>query len=262
MNQHKSAAGGTLDGKVIVVVGAAGAQGRVAAELLRSHGACLVLADAMPEGVEKLKAELSGDDVIARSLDASSENDWDALIRQAVSSFGGLHGLANFAAILSRPGVEETELDAWNRTLEVNLTGAWLGMRAVIPEMRRAGGGSIVNIGSVDALVGRGGGAAYQASKGGLRILSKSAATQYAAEGIRVNCVHPGPMQVRMTQIVGPRADAKATASLEARLTAQVPIGRLGQASDIAHAARYLLSDEASFVTGIDLPVDGGLTAQ
>jgi len=144
----------------------------------------------------------------------------------------------------------------------VNLTGAWLGLKAVIPAIRASGGGSIVNVGSVDALVGRGGGAAYQASKGGLRLLSKSAATQYAAEGIRVNSVHPGPMQDRMSEVIGPRADAAVTAALEAKLTAQVPAGRLGRPIDIAYAVRFLLSDEASFVTGVDLPVDGGLTAQ
>ena len=119
-----------------------------------------------------------------------------------------------------------------------------------------------MNVGSVDALVGRGGGAAYQASKGGLRLLGKSAATQYAVEGIRVNTVHPGPMETRMSEVIGPRATDAEMAALEQRLLAQVPIGRLGRPTDIAYAVRYLLSEESSFVTGVDLIVDGGLTAQ
>jgi NAD(P)-dependent dehydrogenase (short-subunit alcohol dehydrogenase family) len=127
--------------------------------------------------------------------------------------------------------------------------------------MLAAGGGSIVAIGSVDGLVGRGGGAAYQASKGGVRLLTKSVATEYASRRIRVNSVHPGPMQTRMAMVVGPKADPAGVHALEERLRAQVPMARLGQPIDVAYAVRYLLSDESAFITGVDLPVDGGLTA-
>lgn len=255
---------GSLDGKVIIVTGAGGAQGGVAAALFAKSGARVVLADVSQERLDCVHDEIvrEGGSAMACAADVAESESWCRLVDGAVSNFGKLDGLAHFAAVLSRPGVEETEIDAWEHTLRVNLTGAWLGMRAVIPAMRDAGGGSIVNVGSVDALVGRGGGAAYQASKGGLRLLSKSAATQYAAQGIRVNSVHPGPMRDRMTQIIGPRADASATATLEAKLIAQVPMGRLGLPHDIARAVRFLLSDDASFITGVDLPVDGGLTAQ
>lgn len=255
---------GTLDGKVVIVVGGAGAQGRVGAALFAREGAKVVVADASAEGAAEVEASIVSDGgaAIARGTDIGDADAWTALVAAAESEFGRVDGLVDYAAVLSRPGVEETELDAWERTLRVNLTGAWLGLRASIPAMRRAGGGSIVLIGSVDGLVGRGGGAAYQASKGGVRLLAKSAATQYAAEGIRVNSVHPGPMQARMAEVVGPRADASATGALEARLVAQIPVGRLGRPDDIAYAVRYLLSDESSFVTGVDLPVDGGLTAQ
>ncbi|MFH5822422.1 SDR family NAD(P)-dependent oxidoreductase [Georgenia sp. AZ-5] len=255
---------GTLSGKVVVVAGGAGAQGRVGAALFAGEGARVVVADASGSGATAVRDRIvaGGGAATCRQVDVGSEDDWATLVDHAVGTYGRLDGLVNYAAVLSRAGVEETEPEAWERTLRVNLTGAWLGLKLAVPAMRASGGGSIVNVGSVDALVGRGGGAAYQASKGGVRLLTKSAATQYAREGIRVNAVHPGPMEARMSEIVGPRADATATKELEARLVAQVPMGRLGRPADIAHAVRYLLSDESAFVTGIDLPVDGGLTAQ
>lgn len=255
---------GLLEGKVVIVTGAAGAQGGAAAALFARSGARVVLGDVSQERLDRVCDEIvrDGGQASACEADVAEPDSWDRLVNSALTNYGKLDGLANFAAVLSRPGIEETEPDAWERTLRVNLTGAWLGMKAVLPAMRDTGGGSIVNVGSVDALVGRGGGAAYQASKGGLRLLSKSAATQYAAQGIRVNSVHPGPMRDRMTQIIGPRADASATAALEAKLIAQVPMARLGLPLDIARAVRFLLSDDASFITGVDLPVDGGLTAQ
>ncbi len=254
----------TLEGKRILVMGAGGAQGRVGARLLAEHGAHLVLADAVSEAVEAVSAEVrdAGGTSVTSEADVTDAASWEGLVSLANSEFGGLDGLVNYAAILSRAGAAETEVDAWERTLRVNLTGAWLGIRAVIPALLTAGGGSIVTIGSVDGLVGRGGGSAYQASKGGVRLLTKSAATEYAARGIRANSVHPGPMQDRMSMIVGPKADPTGVATLEGRLRAQVPLGRLGRPRDIAWAVRFFLSDESSFITGVDLPVDGGLTAQ
>ena len=245
-----------MNGKVVIVVGAAGAQGRVAARILAEAGATVVAADLSAEALADVSADLKV------PTDISDPASWEALISYCLEKYGRLDGLANYAAVLSRAGAETTELEIWERTLKINLTGAWLGVKAAIPAMRASGGGSIVNVGSVDGLVGRGGGTAYQASKGGMRLLSKSVATEFAAQGIRVNSVHPGPMQNRMTQVVGPKADASGIAALEAKLTAQVPMGRLGAAEDIAYAVRFLLSDEASFITGVDLPVDGGLTAQ
>jgi NAD(P)-dependent dehydrogenase (short-subunit alcohol dehydrogenase family) len=254
----------SLDGKSILVIGASGAQGSVTAKLLADEGANLVLADTSKEGLEATRVFASGGagNVLTKVCDISKESDWIELVRFGVENFGKITGLVNFAAVLSRPGIEETTLESWERTIQVNQTGAWLGMKAVIPALRAAQGGSIVNIGSVDALVGRGGGAAYQSSKGGLRLLSASAATQYAHEGIRVNCVHPGPMESRMTQVIGPKADLADTKKLEDKLRSQIPMGRLGRPIDIAYAVRYFLSDESAFVTGCDLAVDGGLTAQ
>ena len=255
---------GTLQGKRIIVSGGGGEQGGYASRLFAREGARVIVTDFSADAAERAAegAREAGGEAVPMTADITSPESWQAVVERARQEFGGLDGLANFAAVLSRGGVEDTDDDVWDRTLKVNATGAWYGMRAVIPVMREAGGGSIVNVGSVDGLVGRGSNTAYQASKGALRLLSASAATQYAAEGIRVNCVHPGPMKVRMAQIVGVRASPSQVAGLEARLIAQIPLGRLGRAEDIAWAVRYLLSDESTFLTGVDLPVDGGLTAQ
>jgi 3alpha(or 20beta)-hydroxysteroid dehydrogenase len=254
----------TLEGKRILVMGAGGAQGRVGARMLAEHGARVIVADAVAEAAEELSGEIrsSGGEAEAAAADVGDAASWERLVDLAGDRFGGLDGLVNYAAVLSRAGAAETGIDDWERTLHINLTGAWLGIRAVLPALLAAGGGSIVTVGSVDGLVGRGGGAAYQASKGGVRLLTKSVATEYADRGVRANSVHPGPMQSRMAMVVGPKADPTGVAALEERLRAQVPLGRLGLPIDIAWAVRFLLSDESAFITGVDLPVDGGLTAQ
>ncbi|NUU08460.1 SDR family NAD(P)-dependent oxidoreductase [Leifsonia sp. C5G2] len=254
----------TLSGKRILVVGAGGAQGSVGARLFAEQGAHVVVADAVQEAAETVAGEIraTGGTAVAAVADVGDADSWTRLVELATAEFGGLDGMVNYAAILSRAGAADTEIDVFERTIHVNLTGAWFGIRAVVPALLAAGGGSIVTIGSVDGLVGRGGGAAYQASKGGVRLLTKSVATEFASRGIRANSVHPGPMKTRMAMVVGPKADPAGVQELEVRLTAQVPMARLGQPIDIAYAVRYLLSDESSFVTGVDLPVDGGLTAQ
>ncbi|WP_162255960.1 SDR family NAD(P)-dependent oxidoreductase [Leifsonia sp. Root227] len=246
------------------MVGAGGAQGSVGAQLFAAHGAKLIVADAMTESAESVAADIrdAGGTAVAATGDVADAASWGEMVRRAEDAFGGLDGMVNYAAILSRAGAADTEIDVWEKTIHVNLTGAWFGVRAVIPALLRAGGGSIVTIGSVDGLVGRGGGAAYQASKGGVRLLTKSVATEFASRNIRANAVHPGPMQTRMAMVVGPKADPAGVHALEEKLRAQVPMARLGQPIDIAYAVRYLLSDESAFVTGVDLPVDGGLTAQ
>lgn len=254
----------TLEGKRILVMGAGGAQGREGAKLLAQQGARVLVADAIAQAAQAVAAEIgsAGGTAVPSGADVGDAASWERLVELATTELGGLDGLVNYAAVLSRAGATDTDTDVWERTIHVNLTGAWLGMRSVIPVMLAAGGGSIVTIGSVDGLVGRGGGSAYQASKGGVRLLTKSVATEYADRGIRANSVHPGPMEARMAMVVGPQADPAGVAALEERLRAQVPMGRLGSAVDTAWAVRFLLSDESAFITGVDLPVDGGLTAR
>ncbi|MFV0425667.1 MAG: SDR family NAD(P)-dependent oxidoreductase [Beutenbergiaceae bacterium] len=255
---------GTLDGKRIIVAGGGGEQGRAATALLTREGGHVVVADLSISLAQASAAQADGQpgSATAVQLDVTDPASWAACIDHCRATLGGLDGLVNYAAILSRGGIEQTDDAIWDQTLRVNAKGAWYGIRAAIALMREGGGGAIVNVGSVDGLVGRASNTAYQASKGALRLLGLSAATEYAAAGIRVNNVHPGPMAVRMQQVVGVQATPEEVAGLEARLTAQIPMGRLGKAQDIAWAVRFLLSDESAFVTGVDFPVDGGLTAQ
>jgi len=251
-----------MSGKVVIVSGAAGSLGRATAALLASEGVCLVVTDGSA-AVHQLSTELAeaGASCEAWAFDVRDGDAWIDVTEFAVARFGRLDGMANFAGVLSRPGIEQTTREQWDRTIQINLTGTWLGMSAVVPALRRSGGGSIVNVGSIAALVGRRGRAAYQASKGGVRMLSKSAASQYAPEGIRVNCVHPGPMEGLMAGVIDADTATTDRARLDA-LRAEVPMGRLGHAVDVAHGVRFLLSDESAFITGIDLAIDGGLTAQ
>lgn len=251
-----------LSGKVVLIAGAAGSQGQAEAALFAAEGASMVLGDVRRDEAERVADAVAraGRRVASLSLDVTIEADWQSAVRLAEERFGRLDALVNNAAILSREGVEATTRDGWDRVLAVNLTGAWLGMKNAIPALRRAGGGAIVNVASVDGIVGKGGAAAYQASKGGLRILSKSAAVEYGRERIRVNCVDPGLMRDRMAIIVG--GPAPANPAMLDRLVEDTPLARMANPEDVAYAVLYLISDESAFVTGTDLVVDGGYVAR
>ena len=188
-------------------------------------------------------------------LEVTSESDWAAAVQSTVSKFGKLDILVNNAGISSRTGVEDTSVDSWDQVMEVNAKGVFLGTKAAIPEMRKAGGGSIINISSIYGIVGSGGSASYHACKGAVRLFTKSAAVQYAGEGIRVNSVHPGFVDSPMTDAHHGIPEIR-----QAR-TGQTPLGRLGIPEDIAPGILYLASDQSSFVTGSELVIDGGMTA-
>ena len=190
------------------------------------------------------------------NLDVTSEESWRNAVQAAVASFGKLDILVNNAGVSHRAGVEETTSEAWDKVMEVNVKGVFLGTQAAIPEMRKAGGGSIINISSIYGLVGSGTSAAYHASKGAVRIFNKSTAIQYASEIIRANSVHPGFIDTPMT-----RAHHDNPNIHEERV-AKTPIGRMGQPEDIAAGILYLASDESAFVTGAELVIDGGMTSQ
>ena len=164
--------------------------------------------------------------------------------------------LVNNAGIWRRGHVLETSSDQWDDIMDVNAKGVFLGTKAAIPEMRKAGGGSIVNISSTAGLVGSKTSAAYSASKGAVRIFTKSTAVQYAAEGIRANSIHPGPIDTDMGDQVWPDAASKSAS------VTRTALNRMGTPEDIAYGALYLASDESSFVTGSELVIDGGVTAQ
>ena len=190
------------------------------------------------------------------NLDVTSEESWRNAVQAAVTNFGKLDVLVNNAGVSHRTGVEETTSEAWDKVMDVNVTGVFLGTQAAIPEMRKAGGGSIINISSIYGIVGSGASASYHASKGAVRIFNKSTAIQYASEGIRANSVHPGFVDSPMTRAHHDNPD------IHEERVAKTPLGRMGQPEDIAAGILYLASDESSFVTGAELVIDGGMTSQ
>ncbi|MCH8989378.1 MAG: glucose 1-dehydrogenase [Chloroflexi bacterium] len=247
-----------LNGKVALITGAARGQGAAEARLFAQEGAKVVLADVSDQEGSAVAAEIAeaGGDALYVHLDVTNEGDWDRAIQSAVSTFGKIDILVNNAGIWRRGHVLETSSEQWDLVLGVNAKGVFLGTKAAIPEMRKAGGGSIINISSTAGLVGSRTSSAYSASKGAVRIFTKSTAIQYAAEGIRANSIHPGPIDTDMGDQVWPDADSRE------RAVARTAIARMGTAQDIAYGALYLASDESSFVTGAELVIDGGLTAQ
>ena len=245
-------------GKVALISGGAGGIGAATAKLLAKEGAAVVIGDLLEDegrAAEAMIAE-SGGKALFVHLDVTSEESWRNAVQAAVASFGKLDILVNNAGVSQRGGVEETTSEAWDKVMDVNVKGVFLGTQAAIPEMRKAGGGSIINISSIYGLVGSGGSAAYHASKGAVRIFNKSTAIQYASENIRANSVHPGFIDTPMTRVHHDNP------KIHEERVAKTPIGRMGQPEDIAAGILYLASDESSFVTGAELVIDGGMTAQ
>ncbi len=250
---------GRLDGKVALISGGARGQGAVEAELFAKEGASVILGDILDEEGKKVEArirELGGEATYVR-LDVTSEADWRAGVETAVSRHGKLDVLVNNAGIVLHKGIEDTSEEEWDRVMAVNAKGVFFGTKYAIPAMRRAGGGSIVNIASVAGIVGNPDGrVAYTASKGAVRLFTKATAIQHARDKIRCNSVHPGPIDTPMLQ------ESWADPALIEQRTSDIPLGRIGTPEEIAYGVLYLASDEASFVTGSELVIDGGKTAQ
>ena len=247
-----------LENKVALISGGARGMGAVEAKLFAKEGAKVIIGDVLEAEGRKVEAEINetGGECVFAPLDVTNEEAWQRAVNEAVSRFGKLDILVNNAGIYRANGVLETTSAEWDQVMDVNAKGVFLGTKYAIPEMRKAGGGSIVNISSVAGLVGSRETAAYTASKGAVRLLTKSTAIQYASEGIRANSIHPGTIETPMTE--GLLADA---AMREDRMN-RTPLGRLGRPEDVAYGALYLASDEASFVTGSELVIDGGRTAE
>ena len=247
-----------LEGKVVFISGGSRGQGAAEARLFATEGASVVMGDILEDEGRRLEAEIneSGGRALFVRLDAASEPDWQNAIRQTVQTFGKLDVLVNNAAIYSRVPIEQTSAEEWDKIMAVNARGVFLGTKHSIPEMRKSGGGSIVNISSTAGLVGSARGSAYSASKGAVRLLTKSTAVQHAGEGIRANSIHPGPIDTDMI------ADNIATPEGRAESEARVPLGRIGSVEDVAYGALFLASDESSYMTGSELVIDGGATAQ
>jgi NAD(P)-dependent dehydrogenase (short-subunit alcohol dehydrogenase family) len=249
-----------LEGKVTLITGAGSGIGKVTAERFAAEGAAVVLADLAVDEAEAVAAGIaaSGGTAHAVAVDVADEERVDAMVAAAVDNYGGLHALVNNAGIFPADdgGVRDTPPATWQKVMEVNLKGVWLGCRAAIPAMLESGGGSIVNIASFVALMGAATAqVAYTASKGGVLALTREVAVEYARRGIRVNALCPGPIETPLL------AELLADPARRSRRLVHIPLGRFGRPEEIAAAALFLASDDSSFMTGSALVVDGGITA-
>jgi len=245
-----------VENKVTIITGAARGIGRAQARLFAREGAKLVLTDIRKEELDLVEGELvdAGYDVTALVADVSSEDDWIKTVSVAEENYGRLDILINNAGVFFPHGVEDTTDEIFHKIVGVNQYGVLIGMKQAIPAMRRSGGGSIVNYSSIYGILGSGLATAYQGTKGAVRLMTKTAAIQYAKENIRVNSVHP-------TMTDTPLIEDGVPVDELAMLLKLVPMGRLGKPEEIANAALFLASDEASLITGAELAVDGGFTA-
>jgi NAD(P)-dependent dehydrogenase (short-subunit alcohol dehydrogenase family) len=233
--------------------------GAAEARMFAREGAKVVIGDLLEAEGRQVEAEINelGGECVFVHLDVTQEAEWQQAVETAVARFGKLDILVNNAGIALRGVLEDTSSEDWDRVMAVNAKGVFLGTKAAIPEMRKVGGGSIVNISSMSGLVGQSYiQPVYNASKGAVRIFTKSAAIQYAKEGIRVNSVHPGPID---TPMAGERLT---NAELQRQADERSPMGRTAHPDEVAYGVLFLASDEASFMTGSELVIDGGATAE
>lgn len=237
-----------LDGKVAIVTGAGRGIGRAVAEVFAEEGATVIATgrassyNSFPEGVGY------------QSLDVANEEDWKRVVAKVLADHGRVDVLVNNAGIIAYEALHELSLADWSAVVATNQTGTWLGMREVVPHMIAQGGGSIVNVSSIWGSAAVAGAHAYHATKGAVRNMSKSAAISYAKENVRVNSVHPGFIKTPLTDAQAPE--------INEYVVSQTPMGRAGTPREIAVGIVFLASDEASFVTGSELVIDGGYLAQ
>lgn len=252
-----------LSGKTAFITGAARGLGAAIARRFAQEGAQLVLTDIDQAALQLLTDELSIDNsVLALQLDVTDEQAWLTSVAVACEHFSGLHILVNNAGIILPGHVENTSLDDWRKTQAVNLDGVFLGTQAAVKVMKQ--GGSIINISSIEGIVGEADACAYNASKGGVRLFTKSAALHCAKEGypIRVNSVHPGFIFTQMVADALQQMPDDDASALRSKITESIPVGHMGEPLDIANACLFLASDESRYMTGSELVVDGGFTAR
>ena len=250
-----------LTGKTCIVTGGAGGIGAAIVRLFASEGACVFVADLHLDACERLAAEVqttaraAGGGALALALDVGAEPSWRTAVERVLAERGRIDVLVNNAGISRRGPLETYPVEAWDEMMAVNVRGVFLGAKHCVPDMRRRGGGSIVNMSSIAGLVGhRFSSIAYIASKGAVTMMTKGLASQLAAHGIRVNSLHPSTVDTPLV------ADLFADPERRRERLAEVPLGRLATVDDVARAALFLASDESSFITGVCLPVDGGMT--
>ena len=245
-------------GKVALVSGGARGLGEAQAKLLAAEGAKVAIGDVLEEEGRKVEAAINelGGEAFFMPLDVTQADQWSAIIAETVSRFGKLDVLVNNAGIGGRGGLEDMTEEEWDEVMAVNAKGVFLGTKLAMPEIIKAGGGSIVNISSQMGIVGSDtSNPGYQASKAAVHVFTKSIALRYATQGVRVNSVHPGPIDTPMLQagFVDPERMK--------RVMSKVPMGRVGQPEEIAYGVLFLSSDESSFITGAGLVIDGGYIA-
>ena len=250
---------GRLENKVALISGGSRGMGAAEAEMFAAEGAHVVIADILEDEGRKTASKIAetGARCLFTNLDVLKASDWESAISTVTSAFGKLDILVNNAGVTSRMMLLETSEPEWDRVMDINTKGTFLGIKTAIPAMKYSGGGSIVNISSQMGLVGADYiSPQYQASKGAVRILTKSVAIQYASDNIRCNSIHPAPIETYMT------ADIRDDADSFQDMLRRIPMGRYGKPEEVAYAVLYLASDESSFVTGSEVVVDGGWTAQ
>ena len=247
-----------LEGRVALVTGAASGIGKAIAERLAAEGAAVVVTDIQDEAGEAVAKDIAGRE--ARSVfvhhDVTSPAEWERSVATAVEQLGGLDILVNNAGMGDLAVIEETTLEEYERTIAIDQTGVFLGMKTAAEALKRSGNGSVINISSIFGTSGGfGGSPAYHAAKGAVRTLTKNIALHWADQGVRVNSVHPGFIDTPILE------QAKGS-EIEAGMIALTPMGRLGRPEEVAAGVAYLASDDASFVTGLELYIDGGYIAR
>ncbi|MEX0778532.1 MAG: glucose 1-dehydrogenase [Balneolales bacterium] len=250
-----------LEHKTAIITGAASGMGAAEARLLATEGAKVIATDIQLDKLNGVVDAIKngGGEALAVKHDVTKEEDWDNVVRKAVEEFGQINVLVNNAGIGGAEGyatLDNIDLNGWNKFMNVNATGNFLGIKKVVPEMKKAGGGSIINTSSIAGLVGGAAGIHYTASKGASRLLAKGTAMELAPFNIRVNSVHPGLIDTPMVSIV-----IEDEASLSDTLKF-IPLGKAGDPEDVANLVLFLASDESKYITGAEIPVDGGYTAR
>jgi NAD(P)-dependent dehydrogenase (short-subunit alcohol dehydrogenase family) len=248
-----------LENKIALITGAAAGIGRTTALLFAKEGAKLVLTDVNIEGVNKVADEIikSGGDAMGLSLDVSNEEQWMGVVKSAVDKYGQIDVLFNNAGIYIISPITEIELKTWNKLININVTGVFLGMKHVAPLMAKQKKGSIINASSIAGIGGGPGHVLYGASKGAVRTMTKDIAMEFAADNVRVNSIHPGYIKTEMVDY----ASEKSHKTLE-ELGALYPMKRLGEIEEVAKTVLFLASDDSSYITGAELIIDGGVMAR
>ncbi|PAD44075.1 short-chain dehydrogenase [Bacillus sp. 7520-S] len=247
-----------LANKVAIITGAAAGMGKADALLFAKEGAKVAMTDLQEDQLQEVVGEIkeNGGEAICFKQNVASEEDWIRVVSETVAKFGKIDILVNNAGVSDSTPFQDQTVENWEKIMSINVTSVFLGQKYVIPHMIEAGGGSIINISSIAGLTGGSGTGPYTASKGAVRLLTKATAVDYAKYNIRANSIHPGYIETPMT------VDLLKDENMRQWFLSQTPIPRLGKPEDIANGVLFLASDESTYITGVELPIDGGYYAK